>query len=119
MVTQVGLVKTGDRAFDASADGFIGEEGGSEHKFSRKTPVLPHRQRRQRIMDQVQGCMWITGRKWWHIGMYCPDLRPAGRQLWWKDFKRDDDYIEKLAEDLWQFKLLVDGYEQKLRSKAA
>uniref|UniRef100_A0AAU8GT84 Transcriptional regulator SutA RNAP-binding domain-containing protein n=1 Tax=Pseudomonas phage PACT201 TaxID=3230130 RepID=A0AAU8GT84_9VIRU len=25
-------------------------------------------------MDQVQGCMWITGRKFWHVGMYCPAL---------------------------------------------
>lgn len=61
----------------------------------------------------------VTGRKWWHIGMYCPLLKPVGRQLWLQEFKRDDDYIEQLEEDLWQFKLLVDGYEAKLRSKAA
>lgn len=46
------------------------------------------------MIDQVQGCMWITDRKWWHIGMYCPLLKPVGRQLWWKEFQRDDDYIE-------------------------
>ncbi|MNV81692.1 hypothetical protein D3C71_1753710 [compost metagenome] len=63
--------------------------------------------------------MWITGRKWWHIGMYCPLLKPVGRQLWWREFKRDDDYIEQLEQDLWEFKLLVDGYEKQLRSQAA
>lgn len=73
----------------------------------------------EHLDDQVQGCMWITDRKWWHIGMYCPLLKPVGRQLWWKGFQRDDDYIESLEEDLWEFKLLVDGYEAALRSKAA
>ena len=32
VVTQVGLVKTDDGIFGASADGFIGEDGGSEYK---------------------------------------------------------------------------------------
>lgn len=122
IVTQVGLVKTDDGAFGASADGFIGEDGGSEYKCF----LAPEKLRSfhidndaSGIIDQVQGCMWITGRKWWHIGMYCPLLKPVGRQLWLQEFKRDDDYIEKLEEDLWQFKLLVDEYEAKLRSKAA
>ncbi|MEC4239106.1 lambda exonuclease family protein [Pseudomonas sp. DSV-1] len=122
VVTQVGLVKTDDGIFGASADGFIGEDGGSEYKCF----LAPDKLRAfhidndaSEVIDQVQGCMWITGRKWWHIGMYCPLLKPVGRQLWLQEFKRDDDYIEKLEEDLWQFKLLVDGYEEKLRSKAA
>ena len=120
MVTQVGLVKTDDGVFGASADGFIGEDGGAEYKCF----LAPEKLRSfhidndaSEIMDQVQGCMWINGRKWWHIGMYCPDLKVVGRQLWWKEFQRDDDYIEKLEEDLWQFKLLVDGDEEILRSK--
>ncbi|MGE1156573.1 lambda exonuclease family protein [Pseudomonas kitaguniensis] len=122
IVTQVGLVKTDDGAFGASADGFIGEDGGSEYKCF----LAPEKLRSfhidndaSEIMDQVQGCMWITGRKWWHIGMYCPALESVGRQLWWQEFKRDDNYIDKLEEELWEFKLLVDGYEEKLRSKAA
>ncbi|TKD30017.1 lambda exonuclease family protein [Azotobacter chroococcum] len=122
IVTQVGLVKTDDDAFGASADGFIGEDGGAEYKCF----LAPDKLRAFHIdndasdvIDQVQGCMWITGRKWWHIGMYCPLLRPVGRQLWLREFRRDDDYIEKLEADLWQFKLLVDEYEAKLREKAA
>ena len=122
IVTQVGLVKTDDHAFGASADGFIGEDGGSEYKCF----LAPEKLRAyhidndaSEILDQVMGCMWITGRKWWHIGMYCPLLKPVGRQLWLREFKRDDDYIEKLESDLWSFKILVDSYEQKLRSKAA
>lgn len=122
IVEQVGLVLTDDRAFGASADGFIGGDGGSEYKCF----LAPDKLRAFHIdndasdvIDQVQGCMWITGRKWWHIGMYCPLLKPVGRQLWLQEFKRDDDYIEKLEEDLWEFKKIVDQYEAKLRIKMA
>lgn len=122
MIQRAGFVTTDDGCFGASADGLIGEDGGSEYKCF----LAPEKLRAfhidndaSGIMDQVQGCMWITGRKFWHVGMYCPALEPVGRQLWWREFKRDDDYIEALEEDLWQFKLLVDEYEAKLREKAA
>lgn len=120
VIQRAGFVTTDDGVFGASADGLIGEDGGSEYKCF----LAPEKLRAfhidndaSGIMDQVQGCMWITGRKFWHVGMYCPALEKVGRQLWWKEFKRDDDYIEKLEEDLWRFKLLVDQYEAKLREK--
>lgn len=122
LIQRAGFVTTDDGCFGASADGLIGEDGGSEYKCF----LAPEKLRAfhidndaSGIMDQVQGCMWITGRKFWHVGMYCPALEPVGRQLWWQEFKRDDDYIEALEDDLWQFKLLVDQYEAKLREKAA
>lgn len=122
IVERAGFVTTDDGAFGASADGLIGDDGGAEYKCF----LAPEKLRAfhidsdaSGIFDQVQGCMWITGRKWWHIGMYCPALAPAGRQLWLGKFERDDNYIEELEQDLWQFKLLVDEYEAKLRSKAA
>ena len=120
IVQQAGFITTDDGAFGASADGLIGEDGGSEYKCF----ISPEKVRAfhidndaSGIVDQVQGCMWISGRKWWHIGMYCPALEAAGKQLWWRQFERDDDFIEQLEADLWQFKLLVDRYEDKLRSK--
>lgn len=121
-VKRAGFITTDDGAFGASADGLIGEDGGSEYKCF----IAPEKLRAfhidndaSGIMDQVQGCMWISDRKFWHIGMYCPALEPVGRQLWWKESQRDDDYIEKLEEDLWQFKLLVDQYEAALRAPKA
>lgn len=119
IVDRVGLVLTDDRVFGASADGFIGEDEGSEYKCF----LSPEKLRSfhidndaSGIMDQVQGCMWITGRKRWHVGMYCPALEAAGRQLWWKIFERDDDYIEAMEVDLVRFKSLVDKYESALRA---
>jgi len=120
IVQRAGFVTTDDSVFGASADGLIGEDGGSEYKCF----LAPEKLRAFHIdndasdvLDQVQGCMWITGRKFWHVGMYCPALAPVGRQLWWREFARDDDYIEALEDDLWQFKLLVDEFEAKLRAK--
>ena len=99
-------------------DGLIGEDGISEYKCF----LAPEKLRAfhidndaSGIMDQVQGVLWISGRKWAHVGMYCPALESVGRQLWWKEFQRDEEYIEQLEADLWQFKLLVDQYEAKLR----
>lgn len=122
VVQEAGFVTTDDRAFGCSADGLVGDDGGAEYKCF----VDPSKLRSFHIdndasdvFDQVQGCMWITGRKWWHIGLYCPALRPVGRQLWHREFPRDDNYIESLEADMWRFKLLVDDYERQLRMEAA
>ncbi|MEH6566214.1 MAG: YqaJ viral recombinase family protein [Halopseudomonas sp.] len=122
IVKQVGLVKTDDLAFGASADGFIGEEGVSEYKCflaPEKLRAFHIENDADGIKDQVQGVLWITGRKWAHIGMYCPALKSADRELWLGEYERDENYIEELEADLWQFKTLVDEYESKLRAKAA
>ena len=122
IVQRAGFVTTDDNCFGASADGLIGEDGVSEYKCF----IAPEKLRSfhidndaSEIFDQVQGVLWITGRKWAHIGMYCPALEPAGKQLWWREFQRDETFIEELEEDLLQFKLLVDQFEAKLREQAA
>lgn len=122
MVQRAGFVTTDDDCFGASADGLIDDDGVSEYKCF----LAPEKLRSfhidndaSGIFDQVQGVLWITGRKWAHIGMYCPALEPAGKQLWWREFKRDEAFIEELEEDLLRFKLLVDQFEAKLREQAA
>lgn len=122
IVQQVGIVKTDDGVFGASADGFIDDDGVSEYKCF----LAPEKLRAfhidhdaDSIKDQVQGVLWITGRKWAHIGMYCPALKSVGRELWLGEYERDENYIEELERDLWEFKKLVDEYEARLRDKAA
>lgn len=121
-VQRAGFVTTDCGTFGASADGLIDPDGGSEYKCF----IAPDKLRAfhidndiSTVVDQVQGCMWITGRRWWHIGMYCPALEAIGKQLWFQQFERDDAYIAELEADLLQFKALVDEYETRLRSKAA
>jgi hypothetical protein len=120
VVQPCGLALTDDHAFGASADGFIGNDGGAEYKCL----VAPDRLRSvllendlSEFQDQMQGGMWITGRKYWHFALYCPALAAIGKELWWREWKRDDDYIEKMELDLIEFKALVDRNEAALRDK--
>lgn len=122
IVQRAGFVTTDDGVFGASADGLIGEEEGSEYKCL----VSPEGLRDVLLFDdiseytdQIQMCLWLTARKRWHYGMYCPALAPVGRQLYWRVVERNDDYIEALERDLLAFKALVDGYEATLRKQAA
>lgn len=119
VVQRAGFVLTDDDVFGASADGLISDDGGAEYKCL----VSPERLRAiyldgdiSEFTDQVQGCMWITGRKWWHFGLYCPALEPIGMQFWWREIKRDDDYIENMELDLVEFARLVDQYEARIRA---
>ena len=122
VVQRAGFVLTNDDAFGASADGLIDPDEGSEYKCF----IDPAKLRAfwidndpSSVMEQAQGCMWITGRKRWHICLYCPALEAVGKQLWWRVFERDDNFIEQMEIDLLEFKGLVDQYEQKLRMKEA
>lgn len=119
-VQRAGFVLTDDRLFGASADGLIEDDGGSEYKCF----LAPDKLRAfwidndaSDVIDQVQGCMWLTGRKWWHICMYCPALEPVGKQLWWREVKRDDNYIDAMVEDLLEFEHLVSMHESMLRDE--
>lgn len=117
-VDEAGFVCTDDLKFGASADGFIDHDGGLEIKCL----VDPSRIRDvilkgdiSEFMDQIQGGMWITGRKWWQFALYCPALEKVGLQLWTKRIDRDDNYIDALKMDLIEFEKLVTENETLLR----
>lgn len=121
IVQRAGFVTTDDGLFGASADGLIGDDGGSEYKCL----VSPEGLRDvllnndlSEFIDQVQGCMWISGRKWWHFGLYCPALAPVKKQFTLHVVPRDDDYIESLESDLIEFRKLVSQNESKLRQSS-
>lgn len=67
IVDRAGFITTDDGLFGASADGLINHDGGSEYKCL----VSPEGLREvllnedlSEFIDQVQGCMWISGREW-------------------------------------------------------
>ena len=120
-IERAGFVLTDDRKFGASADGLIDDDGGSEYKCL----VSPERlrtilieQNLDEFQDQIQGCMWITGRKWWHFALYCPALKPIGKELTIHEVKRDDDYIEAMEKDLLEFEKQVKLNESLLKEAA-
>lgn len=119
LVERAGFVQTDDGWFGASADGFIGEKGGCEYKCL----VSPEGLREvllgndiSQFIDQIQGCMWITGREWWHFGLYCPALAAINKQFFWREVRRDDEYIEKLESELIEFNNLVLTYQSELEA---
>lgn len=121
-VQRCGFMKTDDGVFGVSVDGLINDDGGSEYKCF----IAPDKLRSiyidgdiSEVHDQSMGGMWISGRKWWHNCLYCPALESVGKQFWYQEFKRDDDYIEKMEAELWEFAMLVNQYEQALRQKVA
>jgi hypothetical protein len=122
MVMPAGFMTTPDRLFGCSVDGMVGDHGGAEYKCLvsasklRKVILLDDI---SDYMDQVHGCMWISGRDWWHFGLYCPALKPIGLQFQMVEVERDDDYIDALEADLLGFEKIVTEYEAELRALGA
>ena len=100
-VIETGLVFHDDNASIAvSPDGLIGEDGGIEIKCPATSKEhikhilygLP-----ATYKPQVQGCLWVTRRKWWDFVSYDPRM-PMEHQLFIQRILPDEEYIKKLEE---------------------
>ena len=65
-------------------------------------------------IDQVNGGMWLLGRKWCDVILWAPDL--PHQQLTVIRINRDDEPINALEDDLLSFERIVTEYENKLRA---
>lgn len=122
LTEQVGLALTEDRIFGASVDSLIGDHGIQEIKCFLAPAKLKGILLDEDIgdcMDQVQGGLWITGRLWCDFTLYCPALKTIGRELTVIRVHRDDDYIEAMEPELWEFNELVESYRAQLTGPAA
>ena len=119
LVEQTGLALTEDKLFGSSVDGLVDEDGAIEIKCfvdpTKLQSILIDGDIGD-VMDQVQGSLWVTGRKWSDFILYCPQLACIGKDLTVIRFERDDNYIAELESDLLKFNELVNQYEQQLRS---
>jgi hypothetical protein len=122
VVERCGFVTTDDGKFGCSTDGLIETHAISEYKCL----VAPDGLRQillagdlSEFTDQTHGGLWVTGRREFHFGLYCPALRPIGRHFTLHIVQRDDDYIEELERDLLKFDALVCDFEAQLRAGAA
>lgn len=117
-VTEAGICVTEDGVFGYSTDGLVEEDGLIEIKCpvnSAKILAMWRDADLSEYMDQMQGGMWITGRKWCDFIMYVPALAKVGKDLFVKRVERDDEYIDAMALKLARFAGLVDEYEAMLR----
>lgn len=121
VVERCGFIVTEDGKFGCSTDGLISPDGISEYKCL----VAPEGLREvllgqdlSEFTDQTHGGLWITGRREFHFGLYCPALRSIGRHFTLHVVQRDEAYIEELELDLLKFDGLVCEFEAQLRAGA-
>lgn len=110
-----GIVLTDDHVFGYSSDGLVADDGLVEIKCPANCQKIGSiwsdpEHAVDEYIDQIQGGLWITGRKWCDFIMYCPWLEPVGKELFVKRVNRDDDYIEALEQDLLAFNEMVNQY---------
>ena len=93
-IRDVGFCKHDEYECGISPDGLIDSDGGLEIKCPAdatqvkyfRAGVLPNEYK-----AQVQGCLWITKRKWWDFLSYHPSLPPLLIRV-----ERDEDFIKEL-----------------------
>jgi hypothetical protein len=117
-VTEAGICLTDDEVFGYSTDGLVGDDGLIEIKApidSTKILAMWQTGDTSEYDHQMQGGMWITGRKWCDFIMYVPDLAAVGKDLYVKRIFRDDTFIDDLAARLAKFDGMVRLYEGVFR----
>ncbi len=99
LVEQTGFIIHPEYAFaGCSPDGLIGSDGALEIKCP-KDPAI-HLQRfisgiEKDHLPQVQGGLWVTGRKWWDFVSYDPRM-PRKHRFFLVRVERDETFISNL-----------------------
>lgn len=115
-VDEVGFFITDDGAFGLSPDGLIDDDGVLEIKTMVSSETLfralaegDHSE----YIDQCNGYLWLLGRKWVDLVLWCPDIE----HMEIVRIERDENEIEALEADLLAFATLAQGFADKLRAK--
>lgn len=115
-VEEVGFCYYDDnKLIGASPDGIIGEDGGLEIKCPSlpvhveyldkgKLPVI--------YLQQVQGCMLVTGRSYWDFFSYFPGLPPLLIRV-----ERDEKFLGRLKPALDEFCEKLDDMTTRLKNE--
>jgi hypothetical protein len=120
-VLQVGLCLHDTLEAGASPDGLIAADGGLELKCPELATHLEYLKLKTEPPEytwQIQGGMWITGRKWWDFASFNPDF-PENLQLVVRRVMRNESAIDKLAGEVARFMDEVRAEEQAMRRLAA
>jgi len=119
LVDGAGFICTDDRKFGCSVDGLVGADGLIEIKTMVSSDTLFKAVVDGDIseyVDQVNGAMWLLGRRWCDLILWAPDL-PEGGQMTVHRIVRDDDEVNRLEADLLTFERIVSQYEAKLAER--
>ena len=120
LVDEAGFITTDDRKFGVSVDGLVDDDGIVEIKTMVSSDTLftaVVERDLSAYIDQINGGLWLLGRKWCDLVLWAPDL--PTRRLTVIRINRDDDAIQKLEDDLMSFERRVSDYEAKLTTEPA
>jgi YqaJ-like viral recombinase domain len=88
-----------------SPDGLVDTDGGIEAKCVIPTvqleTIMAGKYPSEHVA-QVQGNLWISGRKWWDFVSFCPEL-PERLRLYIYRVERDEAYIRTLDLEIRRF----------------
>lgn len=118
-VTEAGICVDG--VYGYSTDGLVDDDGLIEIKApidSSKIITMWRTGDVSEYIHQMQGGMWITGRKWCDFIMYVPDLANAGKDMYVQRVMRDDIFIDIMVQKLAKFDATVEEYVAMLRAAA-
>jgi hypothetical protein len=84
-VERVGFITRADGMFGGSPDGLLGTDGGIEIKCPAMHTHVGYLLDPQSLVDhyrgQVQSYLYLTGRAWWDLVAYNPDLPAVERRI--------------------------------------
>lgn len=121
LVEEVGFFTTDDGLFGLSPDGLIDDDGVLEIKTMVSSDTMFTAMVNGDIsayIDQINGYLWLLGRMWVDLVLWCPDLEAAGLGIKIIRIERNEDDIDALEADLMAFARLVSTYEADLRKAA-
>ena len=121
LAQESGIVATDDERFAYSTDGFVDDDPEGDGFIEIKCPNSPRRifemwqtGNLDEYIQQIQGGLWITGRKWCDFVMYAPQLESIGKHLYIKRVYRDEEFIETMEQQLWAFAQRVESHVESL-----
>jgi len=103
-----------------SPDGLVNSDGGIESKcpYSESVHITTWLEGMpEEHMAQVQGCMFVTGRKWWDFLSFDP-RQSEDCQLYIQTIYRDEKYLENLHTELVQFNLELNRMVDEVADRA-
>ena len=114
-INDVGFLKDDQYECGVSPDGLISRNGGIEIKCPKPSTHVDYF-RKQKVpsiyIPQIQGCMWITGRKWWDFMSYHPDMEPIIIRVY-----RDQEFIKKLNKIVIEACQIIDEVAKEMEAR--
>jgi hypothetical protein len=121
IVQETGFIKHPSIMAGCSPDGLIDDDGGVEIKSVLPTVQIETIERGTYPVEhaaQIQGSLWVTGRKWWDFVSYSPDL-PECLRVYIYRVEPQIGYIANLQDEVIKFLAEADEMQNRLLARAA